>query len=59
MKPIIYGTSLKFKLNMIKTFIDPQIALLAPISRLFNKTNTKLLNNLYKKQAKKLIYSST
>ena len=57
MKRIINCTSLKFKLNMIKTYIDPQIALLAPLKRLFSKSDENLLNKKYRMVVKKILYS--
>ena len=57
MKRILYNTSLRFKLNMIKTYIDPQIALLAPLKRLFSKTDLELLNRKYRKFVKKILYT--
>ena len=57
MTKIMYNTSLKFKLNMIKTYIDPQIALLAPLKTLFYKTDIDLLNRKYRKIVKRILYS--
>ena len=53
--PVIWYTSLRFKINMINTFIRPQFSMLAAMSKYINKTEEKLIVTSYRKVIKKVV----
>ena len=53
--PVIKPTSLRFKANMINTFIRPQFNMLAPLARTTWKTDESKITVSYRKIIKKVV----
>ena len=53
--PVIRATSIRFKLNMINTFIRPQFSMLAPLSKELNQTDKNEIEKSYRKIVKKVL----